>query len=207
MTDQYPKCASWIPQIFNDEIDNIWSKFYKMTKDEYEIVERIIDWYIQANVRKTGVESAFISVQIAFEILFNYIVDIKKIAHAEKEDKDKASSKIRFLLNYIGLNEGIPSKYLNDFKKFLSENPDYNDFAYLFTDLRNSLTHADPYRKQALKKLNKRHLEAVLNIGLCYLELLILRILDYNGNYANRLSQNEWRPENEDVVPWLNNHR
>src|SRR5690606_4844814 len=111
MTDQYPKCASWIPQIFNDEIDNIWSKFYKLTKDEYEIVERIVDWYIQANVRKTGVESAFISVQIAFEILFNYIVDIKKIAHAEKEDKDNASSKIRFLLNYIGLNEGIPSKY------------------------------------------------------------------------------------------------
>lgn len=204
ITDQFPKCNSWLPQKFNDEIANLWTKFYELPQDEYEIAERIIDWYVQANVRRIDLQSAFISVQIAFEILFNYIVDIKKIIPAEKKDSKYASSKIRFLLKYIGLGKEIPQKHSELFEEYLRKYPDYNDFSYLFADVRNSFTHADPYRKDELKELKKCHLEVLLNTGLCYLELLILKILGYNGNYANRLSQKIWRPENENSVPWQN---
>ena len=37
-------------------------------------------------------------------------------------------------------------------------------------------------------------------LGLWYVELLLLRIFDYRGNHGNRLSQ-EWRGEVE-LVPW-----
>ncbi|MGJ1534257.1 hypothetical protein ACR784_04490 [Sphingobacterium multivorum] len=136
--------------------------------------------------------------------MFNYIVDIKKIIPAEKKDSEYASSKIRFLLKYIGLGKEIPQKHSELFEEYLRKYPYYNDFSYLFADVRNSFTHADPYRKDELKELKKCHLEVLLNTGLCYLELLILKILGYNGNYANRLSQKIWRPENENSVPWKN---
>lgn len=142
--------------------------------------------------------------QIAFEILFNYIVDIKKNISVEKKDSKYASSKICLLLKYIGLGKEIPQKHSEIFEEYLRKYSDYNDFPYLFTDVRNSFTHADPYRKDELKELKKCHLEALLNTGLCYLELLILKTLGYNGNYANRLSQKIWRPENENSVPWQN---
>lgn len=204
ITDQYPKCNSWLPQKFNDEIANLWTKFYELPKVEYEIVERIIDWYVQANVRKIDLQSAFISVQIAYEILFNYIVDIKKNVPAEREDSKYASSKIRFLLKFINLGKDMPQNYSELFEEYLRKYPSYDDFPYLFADVRNSFTHADPHRKDELKELKKCHLESLLITGLCYLELLILKILGYNGNYANRLSQKIWRPENENSVPWQN---
>ena len=98
----------------------------------------------------------------------------------------------------------MPQNYSELFEEYLRKYPSYDDFPYLFADVRNSFTHADPHRKDALKELKKYHLEALLNTGLCYLELLILKILGYNGTYANRLSQKNWRPENENSVPWQN---
>lgn len=204
ITDKYPKCNSWLPQSFNDEIGILWAKFYELPKDEYEIVERIIDWYVQANVRRIDLQSAFISVQIAYEILFNYIVDIKKHVPAERKDSKCASSKIRVLLKFINLGNDMPQKYSEIFEEYLRKYPNYNDFPYLFADVRNSFTHADPFKKDGLKELKKYHLEALLNTGLCYLELLILKIFGYNGTYANRLSQKIWRPKNENIVPWQN---
>lgn len=205
ITDEYPKCCSWLPQQYDDEIGGLWSKFYKLEEDEFKILERIMDWYIQANVRRLGLQSAFISAQVSLEIIFNFIVDVRKDAIVKKEDSKYASGKIQFLLDYIGVGKTIPEKYFETFKEFLNEHPEYDNFPYLFADVRNSFTHADPYRKEALKDLNTTHFKALLNIALCYTELLLLKILNYKGSYANRLSMNVWMPENEEYVPWINN--
>ena len=46
-----------------------------------------------------------------------------------------------------------------------------------------------------------------LQLGIWYVELLVLYILDFKGIYFNRCSGAGWSGEGEEKVPWAKEHK
>jgi hypothetical protein len=72
------------------------------------------------------------------------------------------------------------------------------DAPYVFTKVRNDIVHP----KKNIENLTGYLYEAS-DLGLWYLELVLLAIFDYQGNYHNRLPKYQQNGEKE-PVPWSN---
>lgn len=203
ITDPFPNCYSWLPMVFNKDLRKLWCTFYHLGDQEYVVIERVIDWYVKSNVRKESLDSSFISLQISFELLFNLIIiEKKKMIVEQAAEKLRASDKIRLLLSILNADANFPDKFYQILEPFLKINSQYNDFPYLFTEIRNSYTHASKNKRKNIGVLKSNELLAVLNTGLYFVELLILYILGYKGIVSSRVSQKIWRGANEEKVPW-----
>jgi hypothetical protein len=72
------------------------------------------------------------------------------------------------------------------------------DAPYVFIKVRNDIVHP----KKNIENLTGYLYEAS-DLGLWYLELVLLAIFDYQGNYHNRLPRYQQNGEKE-PVPWSN---
>ena len=72
------------------------------------------------------------------------------------------------------------------------------DAPYLFTQIRNDIIHP----KEKIENL-ETYLYEASDLGLWYLELVLLAIFDYQGDYHNRLPRYQQNGEIE-PVPWSN---
>jgi hypothetical protein len=78
-----------------------------------------------------------------------------------------------------------------------------NNGAYAFTEIRNSITHSAPENRQTfLNTSNTARVEAQV-IGLWYLELILLRLFNYQGHYFNRSRLGNINIGDVEQVPWV----
>lgn len=82
-------------------------------------------------------------------------------------------------------------------------NENWEDAPTAFVRVRNVIVHPGEPRKRSL--LNASLTDARYDawwIGLWYLELVILFLLDYTGQYSNRISEAQWKGDDLEIVPW-----
>lgn len=197
---------SWLPQQFDLKIGALWKEFYELCLDDYNknTLYLIIHWYLSANKRSGGLEGSIILLQNAFELLFRWIIiEEKKIISSEGSDDLRASDKIRMLLYIINCSTQLPDHYQKQFEDIIKKNRELRDFPYLFTDIRNSYVHSNRKKREKIDRLPAQYLDVVLTCGLYYVELLLLKVLNYDGIIAQRISTNKFRGGNETIVPWL----
>lgn len=153
-----------------------------------------IYWYSKSSDANIGIDSGIILTQTALEQLaFEYCVNEKTLISAEGFEKLAAADQLRMLLSSLDIPIAIPeeAKNLSGFAR--AEN--WEDAPRAITIIRNRLVHP--------KKKGKNYSSAFYdtwNISLWFLELVILRLCDYDGEYGNRITQ-EWAGEKENV-PW-----
>jgi histone deacetylase complex regulatory component SIN3 len=104
--------------------------------------------------------------------------------------------------SYIPLAERMKPEsppLLKDLQELASKHQ-WKDGLHALTTIRNDIVHS---------KKNIENLETYLydasDLGLWYLELVLLAIFDYQGNYHNRLPKYQQNGEKE-PVPWSNNN-
>ncbi|AZV42007.1 hypothetical protein BAOM_1397 [Peribacillus asahii] len=191
--------VTWYPKNYptNDALEDVFPNLVEKLNDELwgDVLPVVLSWYLDSR-SSIIVENKIVSIQIALETLaWTYIVEEKEIMDGNIfNNKLRASDKLRMFLYELE----IPRKTPNNIMQGLDKK--YEDGTYLFTECRNNIVHPKKKKNDTfLKDINK--MVGVLNLGINYLELSMLRIIDYNGIYTNLIAENP--KERDRRVPWF----
>lgn len=197
---------SWFPTQDAGRLADVFPGFLRWWRDWEDSEKIALYWYLEANASLV-VEQQIILVQVALEL----------IAYKQGHTKGTASKKLKALLEECGISLNIPPdkthnppptfadafrspltllEELQKFKQFFEEAE--QDGAYVFTRIRNDIVH--PKKEYNFENFSLVKHEAC-NLGLWYLELVLLCIFDYQGIYASRLPKLRYNGETE-PVPW-----
>lgn len=203
--DRYKSVSTWLPQADFSDLSKLWGNYINLANDanSLECIDYLLHWYFEANNNSGFSEGSIVLLQNAFELLFNWqMVEVRNLytpAHA----KDKsAADKIRALLRDASIPLGLPPKYKKLEAHLKADKIHFKDFPELFTLIRNAITHANYHKRLNLAKVPSISRHHIKDIGICYLELLLLKLFGYNGKYASRISENMFVGGNEENVPW-----
>lgn len=203
--DRYKFVDSWLPQAGHDGMNAMWEAFVDLMKDagNHECVDYLLHWYVEANNNSGFCEGAIVLLQNAFELLFNWqMIEQRKLYTAAQGKSTNAAEKIRILLRDANIPLDFPDKYKQIENQLRSEEIKFRDFPELFTFIRNSITHANHSKRIKFAKVPSLARHHIKDIGICYLELLLLKLFKYDGKYASRISPNMFVGGNEEIVPW-----
>ncbi len=157
-------------------------------------IKSVVDWYIES-LGSATMENNIISVQIALETLsYVILVEQNKILTDEAFDCNLASKNIRLLLDTCKIPYG--KHELNIFDNIIKNK--FDDGVDLVIYLRNSIVH--PSRRTHRAVLEVEDIWNIISIGTRYIELVLLFILGYRGEYSNRLVERCYGEV--EVVPW-----
>lgn len=191
-------CSSWFPIMQPESVTEAFDGYYRLQQNPVwrEPITHAIHWYVEANIGAGGIEGSIILTQTALELLsWMRLVETEKITSAGKFRKLEAKDKIGCLIDLAQIPRHIPTELfsLRDARALLdiSEGPE------AFAKIRNKIVHP---RKVGVTELPVDVRIDVLTLGLWYLELSILSLLDYNGVYRCRFSRD--RIPREITVPW-----
>lgn len=161
----------------------------QMTYAPDDPVRVALYWYLRSN-ESSALQAGIILTQAALERLARQLSPMEKY-----KPSDNAAGRIRAVLKETGIDPIIPQccKELRAVVPIgsLCDGPE------ILTKIRNDLVHAEMRTNVSLEA----YLEA-RDLGQWYVELLLLRLFEYEGQYANRLAykyEGIWKPE---VVPW-----
>jgi hypothetical protein len=186
---------TWTHSVETSELNQAFVGFMKIWDDRNlrDSLKTAISLYVEANQALGGTESAIVLLQSALELLaYLHADDHLKGKPCKNRFKDiSADERIRWLLEDLDIPVDVPKdmKEINNYctEKFRDAN--YKDGAKAITFLRNGIIHPS---KNLIERLNKTEdvikLQA-LSLGIWYIEMVLLRLFNYSGRYANRL----WR--------------
>jgi len=195
-------CAS----IFAELIPETYSKLKSETWSE--TLYKVLSTYIRCNLNGVSIENGIVMVQEALEDLaWVYLVKDRGILSPKRFNDRSAHCNIRHFLHQLDIPNTCKEKFLYGKIEMVSEriakqwNWDKYDGLNIFTELRNCIVHP---KKRADRRYNDIHWQDrwhFLQLGILYLELSILHLLNYNGSYQNRLGS-RWKGDTE-LVPWV----
>lgn len=201
-TDQYRYVKSWAPAFDISDIIQLWDPFYTLmlNEDKRDCITTVIHWYIEANKYSGAVEGSIVLIQNSLELLFNWlIVENLHIIQGSDAINLDASNKIRLLLSLIKIGNPVPNT-LTELLQYSKKNN--FDGPEAFTQIRNSIVHSNADKRNKLRNIKIETRQEVLQLGIFYVELSLLYILNYKGKYFNRCLGTQWRGNDEEDVPW-----
>lgn len=188
--DRYDNLPSWINSHSIEYINELWQIFSGKWKDknDKDVLITAIHWYLECNKSSGFVEGSLIMAQTALELLYNwYIIENKKLMIGKDSENINAANKIRLLLSQLNLNYSIPKK-LTYLDKFLKAEK-LVDAPEAVVQIRNAIVHSQEEKRAKLNKIENMAKYEALQICIWYIEVALLKILDYKGDYTNRCSE------------------
>lgn len=191
----WESCRSWFDRNRGQALGAVYPGFCALLREPTmgRAVNRTVYWYLRSNRGGdgSGIDSGIILSQAALELLASAYLEAQNI---KMPARSRAADQLREVLSRLGIPVEIPDA-LAGLQEGQRQNC-WQDGPEAITRIRNELVH--PKRKLPIK------LGAVVpsawSLAQWYIELLILRLSGYSGQYSNRL-QARWVGEVEDV-PW-----
>lgn len=188
---------SWFDPHNGSQLAALFPGFMRRWADDdwRDALGEAIYWYLIANDSARGTDAGIILTQAAIERLsFEYSAKDRRLITVEGFKNLWASDKFRLLFSSLK----VPLDILTatpELQKLASQ-MNWVDAPHALTELRNSFVHPEHKNRG---RFHTAYFEA-WNLGLWYLEMGILAICGYSGNYGNRLKQ-RWIGQVENV-PW-----
>lgn len=192
----------WSPHPDAHQLNDVFQLFCGLWLDSgwRETLRELIYWYLQANLAGRGhlsADAALVLSQATLEkIAWFYTTQVRKAVSEEafQPGKLRASDQIRLFATLMNLPHAIPDT-LPSIQADASGKR-FEDAFHALTTIRNQMVHSG----------KKRNLQTgaefdAWNLSQWYVEMSLLRLMGYRGNYANRLKLNKWAGETE-PVPW-----
>ncbi len=208
--DIYDYSPSWLPSLHinNSSLETIWNNFLKLWKnaDDQDFINTAIHWYIEANKSSGFIEGSIIMAQTALELLYNwYAVESKKIIVGKDSENINASNKIRLLLSQLNIDYSLAPKKFEELNNLISQ-PKLNiiDAPDVVVQIRNAIVHSQLEKRKKVSEINSKAKHQALQLCLWYIEMAILKILDYDGVYVNRCSEQQTNSGKTQNLPWHN---
>lgn len=185
--DEYKYVYSWATEQNYNDIENIWENFDKLWQDknDRESLKTILHWYTEANSNTAFNEGSIVLLQNSLELLFHWLISEKlKYVNTNDADNLSASAKIGFLLSHFNLKPEIPK----EFESLISYSAKNNivNGPEAFTRIRNCIVHPNHKKRKALLEIESKAKLEALHLGIWYVESILLKYLNYSGNYKNR---------------------
>jgi hypothetical protein len=204
--DLYKSVFSWPQKNSLSGLNDLWNSFSIkwINENENDFLNSVIHWYLEANCNSGYIEGSIILSQIGLELIYNwFVIENKKLLYGKDAENISASNKIRLLLSQIGLSNELPSS-LKNLHSYVVEN-NLPDGIEAFVQIRNALVHSQEDKRKKFQAIDKMVIYEANELGMWYLELSILKILNFKGKYQFRCSDKTWAGENEIDVPWIVN--
>ncbi len=202
LNDQYKTVTTWPQKYSIEELNELWQRFSAIWKngDGKDFLISAIHWYNEANSLSGFTEGSIIMTQAALELVYNWLlIENKKLLIGKDAENISTSNKIRLLLSHINLSHEIPNAFteLQSFDGII-DGPD------AFVRIRNAIVHSQEEKRKKITNMHNKAKYEALQLGIWYIELLILYILNFNGIYFNRCSGAFTASKGEQNVPWAN---
>ena len=180
----WDNARSWLTTVDGgDVLTNVFPGFWQRFAVETwrESIARSIDWYLNSN--ESAMHVGIILTQAALERLSC------RILGRPRQNYEPAGKFIRKALECLGLEAQIPPSCPN--LEELRQDKSWDDAPHTLVQIRNDLVHPQNSGDISLPT----NYEA-WNLGQWYIELILLKLFDYQGSCRNRLTQKLER------VPW-----
>ena len=198
--DQYQHVYSWASDSENNGLEDIWKDFSELWSnlDDRESIKTILHWYTEANSNSGYIEGSIVLIQNALELLFHWLISEKmKYINLSEADNLSASAKIGFLLSFFNINPSLPVEF-DSLPKFAKQNNIING-PESFTRIRNCIVHPNHKKRKALTEIESRAKVEALHLGIWYVEIILLKHLNFKGNYINRCKSLKYISHYEEI--------
>ena len=116
-------------------------------------------------------------------------------------DNISASNKIRLLISQLNISSSIPIAFI-ELEKFKDTTDNVADAPDSIVYIRNAIVHSQEEKRKKLSAIHYKAKYEALQVYIWYIELTLLCILDFNGDYYNRCSKEIYAIKAEQQVPW-----
>ncbi len=178
------------------EFSNLWAK-----NENRDVIKTAIHWYLECNKNSGFVEGSIIMAQTALELLYNwFIVENKRFLIGKDSENINAANKIRLLICQLEIDYEVPAKF-SSLKVYLKSEK-LIDAPEAVVQIRNAIVHSQEEKRRKLKDIGDKTKSEALQLCIWYIELALLKILNYNGIYTNRCSLKQTSGGKVESVPW-----
>ena len=179
-------------QILEDLFPGFWAKYQGFQRDERTRIA--LEWYLESNAQK-ALHSSIVLSQAALERLsFLQVGERLTAKQMGRKDRETEGEWIARALVQAGVDCQIPPSC--PALEQLRRANGFEHGPHTIVEIRNDLIHQD----MSHGILSVDVYRQAKGLGLWYVEMLLLKLFDYDGIYANRLTQ-QWRGQ-VDSVPW-----
>ncbi|TDC63553.1 hypothetical protein E1200_21990 [Actinomadura sp. GC306] len=194
----------WCPDhLVNDALPELARGFTQLAADP--TMEKVADRAINLNLTANGTQPLDVRIPVVasgLELVGWAVLQTQQWLTTDAVGKLNAAHMLRLLLQWANISIDMPSSFtaLEARRAAFNNQPDEAG-PDLLTTLRNNLVHP-PKKLAKLEWPTDDEMKQAWRLGMHYLELVILRLLDYQGQYLPRLQLiNKWVTDTE-TVPW-----
>lgn len=203
--DSHKNVQSWSRTNETKEFNSLWKIFRNKwcIKENRNFFSSVLHWYSEANQHAALIDGSIILAQTALELIYNWwIVEEKEMILGKDSDSISASNKIRLLISQLNVSNNPPLGFdgLIEFMKSLKIAT--KDAPEAIVNVRNAIVHSQKDKREKLSKIENRAKYEALQVYIWYIELCLLRILEYNGKYYDRCSEERFVAKAIVKVPW-----
>ena len=178
---------TWSDVTIRGAVPKIFGHYWEIYHTTSERLHRILRWYVASNELETA-DTSIILNQVVLESFTTW-----KASNNGREGK--VGILIANMLRKQGINPQIPDSCTGLIA--LAKKNSFEHGPHALVEIRNSIVHANP--KLQLDSIDVYH--EAKQLGLWYVELLLLRRFKYTGEYASRLTDVQ-RAGATEPVPW-----
>lgn len=202
--------CSCFPDFNAQSLSELFQGFWRRWQNPIwqEPIIYAIHWYMESMAQAGAVEGSIVLEQAAFELLSRVlIVEDKRSISSNQFETLKAADKLRDLLSESGIPCPVPDSLINlsQLSQEWNSADGLADGPKVLTNIRNAIVHSGkPQKRQKLSQMPSETKGEAWQLGLWYLELVLLRLFEYQGDYFNRIVYKQRYEENIEPVPWAN---
>ena len=194
--------TGWLNLKNTSGLRNLFARFFDKLREPVwaKSLPLAIYWYLEAS--SVGGDSTLILAQAAFELIaWNALVKGAQPISKSAFDKLTAEGELRKMLELACVPLDIP-KTLTALAA-LAAASGWADGPKSLVGVRNALVHPTKEKNEkSIDRLDGMNLFEASVLSLWYLELLILYIAGYSGDYSNRTIRTGFRGQEVEPVPW-----
>lgn len=189
----------WSKRTDNSSLNQVFKVFMAKWEETSwkDSLKTAIFLYVEANQAAGGTEGAIILAQSALELFASLHADhhLNKKPCKDRFDDIHADERIRWLLDDLDIPVEIGNEVHPDLMELRNhceqvlKSEAYKDGPRAITLLRNAIIHPSRKKVNKLSQTDDKVKLQLLDLSIWYLEMVLLRLFGYTGQYANRL----WR--------------
>lgn len=187
INESYQSTHSWaLTDLKSEQIEKIWRKFWYLwtQKDAKDFLIFSIKWYCEGNSPELSSDTRLIMAQSTLELIYNWwLVELNGLIKGRDSHNLSASNKIRLILSSCAVTKEIP-KELKDLT-IVMKGQVINDGPESIVYVRNALVHAHVKNREKIQKIGPFARFQALKLAVMYIDLALLKILDYDDRYKN----------------------
>jgi hypothetical protein len=163
-------------------------------------LRHMIHWYVAANTSTAAIEGSLILAHTALEELAWVHLVVRGKQPPNPFDKKRSGQRIAALLSSLSIDPSLPSSRVPDLAAWgIARGIDTGPWA--ISEVRNRLVH--PKGRADLMRASPRVRIQATNLALWYIEVSLLALCRYSGQYVDRLHAGPTIFEATSPVPWM----